>query len=200
MTNSNSCAWEGRIFSNGWVPGTGSVADVVEPSTGKILATIGIGLADDIDRAANAAQRAQPGWASTSFDKRAEILREAARLLKARADEINGWNVREYGSTAAKAEWELHATYEQLLMAAAMPMQPEGALYASAMPGRMNIPQAQDVARAIRQHAQGQVDGLVTYHAVLTHLDTVAWDIDPQWTVLGQDSLLRPGRAQSGPF
>lgn len=139
MTNSSSNAWEGRIFSNGWVPGTGGVADVVDPSTGETLTTIGTGLAEDIDRAANAARRAQPGWGSTSFDKRAEILREAARLLKARSDEINEWNVRECGSTGAKAEWELHATYEQLLMAAAMPMQPEGALYASAMPGRMNI-------------------------------------------------------------
>lgn len=139
MTNSNSWAWEGRIFSNGWVPGTGGVADVVEPSTGETLATIGTGLAEDIDRAANAAQLAQPGWVSTTFDKRAEIIREAARLLKARADEINEWNVRECGSTGAKAEWELQATYEQLFMAAAMPMQPDGALYASAMPGRMNI-------------------------------------------------------------
>ena len=139
MTNSSSNAWEGRIFSNGWVSGTGGVAGVVDPSTGETLATIGTGLAEDIDRAANVAHLAQPGWATTTFDKRAEILREAASVLKARSAEINEWNVRECGSTGAKAEWELHATYEQLLMAAAMPMQPEGALYASAMPGRMNI-------------------------------------------------------------
>ncbi|MFC4518480.1 benzaldehyde dehydrogenase [Cupriavidus pinatubonensis] len=139
MTNSKASVWEGRIFSNGWIRGTGDVANVVEPSTGEKLATIGTGLPEDIDRAAGAASAAQLAWASMSFDRRAEIIREAARLLKARADEINEWNVRECGSARAKAEWELQATYEQLQMAAAMPMQPEGALYASAIPGRLNI-------------------------------------------------------------
>ncbi len=139
MTNCNARAWEGKLFSNGWVGGTGGIVDVVEPATGESLATIGVGLPEDIDRAAGVASLAQPAWAATAFDKRAAILREAARLLKARADDINAWNVRECGSTPVKAEWELHATYEQLLMAAAMPMQPEGALYASAMPGRLNL-------------------------------------------------------------
>lgn len=139
MTNSSTSVWEGRIFSNGWVHGTGGVAYVVEPSTGENLATIGTGLPEDIDRAAEAGNTAQPAWASMSFDRRAEVIREAARLLKSRADEINEWNVRECGSTRAKAEWELQATYEQLQMAAAMPMQPEGVLYASSMPGRLNI-------------------------------------------------------------
>ncbi|SOE70802.1 benzaldehyde dehydrogenase (NAD+) [Burkholderia sp. D7] len=131
--------WEGRIFSNGWVPAAGGTAPVIEPSTGDTLAAIGMGLPEDIDRAAHSASAAQPSWAAMPFDQRAAILREAARLLKEHASEINDWNVRECGSTRAKAEWELHATYEQLHMAAAMPMQPEGALFPSALPGRMNF-------------------------------------------------------------
>lgn len=131
--------WEGRIFSNGWVSAAGGTARVTEPSTGETLATIGMGEPGDIGRAAGSACAAQPSWAAMPFDQRAAILREAARLLKERAGEINDWNVRECGSTRAKAEWELHATYEQLHMAAAMPMQPDGALFPSAVPGRMNF-------------------------------------------------------------
>lgn len=139
MENSVKAIWESRIYSNGWRAGTGYVTDVVEPATGEKLATLGTGFIEDIDHAAASAGAAQPAWGATSFDRRAEIIREAARLLKSRAADIHAWNIRECGSTPAKAEWELHAAYEQLQMAAAMPMQPEGALYASSIPGRLNL-------------------------------------------------------------
>jgi benzaldehyde dehydrogenase (NAD) len=131
--------WNGRIFSDGWRHATGGISPVVEPSTGETLGQVGVGNAQDIDRAVQSATHAQAAWASTPFDQRAAVLREAARLLMERESEINEWNIRECGSTLAKAKWELHATYEQLLAAAAMPMQPEGALYPSTMPGRMNL-------------------------------------------------------------
>ncbi|WP_168793398.1 benzaldehyde dehydrogenase [Paraburkholderia aromaticivorans] len=131
--------WNGRIFSDGWTNAVGGVHPVTEPATGETLANVGLGGPEDVDRAAKSAAAAEEAWASTSFDQKAAILREAARLLKERAPEINEWNVRECGSTPAKAQWELHATFEQLLAAAAMPMQPDGALYPSAMPGRTNV-------------------------------------------------------------
>jgi benzaldehyde dehydrogenase (NAD) len=131
--------WEGKFFSSGWVEPGGGIAPVIEPATGATLGHVGIGSAADINHAVRSATAAQAGWAATPFDQRAAILREAARLLRERASEINEWNVRECGSTPAKAQWELHATYEQFLMAAAMPMQPDGTLYPSALPGRMNL-------------------------------------------------------------
>ena len=132
-------AWSSRIFSDGWVDAIGGESPVREPSTGKTLGQVGLGNKEDIDRAVQSAARAHASWASTPFDQRAAVLREASRLLKEREAEFNEWNVHECGSTPAKAQWELHATYEQLQAAAAMTMQPEGELYPSAMPGRMNI-------------------------------------------------------------
>lgn len=131
--------WEGKVFSDGWVMPSGGTTAVIEPATGETLGHIGSGSPADIDRAVQSAVVAQSAWSAMPFDQRAEILREAARLLKERAAEINEWNVRECGSTFAKAEWEFHATYEQFLMAAAMPMQPDGTLYPSVVPGRMNL-------------------------------------------------------------
>ncbi|MCG5076725.1 benzaldehyde dehydrogenase [Paraburkholderia tagetis] len=135
----NSHVWNACIYSNGWQAAAGGTAYVTEPATGERIGTIGIGSPEDIDQAALSATQAQQAWADMPFDQRAAIMRAAARLLKDRAEEINEWNIRECGSTRAKAEWELHAAYEQLQMAAAMPMQPDGALYPSAIPGRMNL-------------------------------------------------------------
>ena len=131
--------WAGKIYSQGWVDARGGRAAVLEPATGATLGQIGIASADDVDRAARLARSAREAWAATPFDRRAAVMREAARLLQARADEINGWNVRECGSIGPKAEWELHATHEQMLMAAALPMQANGQTFPSAMPGRTNL-------------------------------------------------------------
>jgi benzaldehyde dehydrogenase (NAD) len=135
----SSLQWAEKIFSNGWHAAQGGTAVVSEPATGQPLGVVGLANEADVDRAAKAALQARKAWAATPFDARAAVMREAARLLKERAAEINGWNTRECGSIGPKAEWELHATYEQLLMAAALPMQPNGQLFPSSMPGRVNM-------------------------------------------------------------
>lgn len=130
--------WAGKIYSNGWINAQGGTAPVLEPATGNLLAMTGIASSADVDQAAQSARAARDAWAATPFDQRAAVMREAARLLKERSADINGWNVRECGSIGPKAEWELHATYEQMLMAAALPMQANGMMFPSSMPGRTN--------------------------------------------------------------
>jgi benzaldehyde dehydrogenase (NAD) len=139
MTLAMKAAWSGKIFSNGWNDALGGSQNVNEPATGAVLGSTGLANATDVDRAASSAFLVRKAWADTPFDQRAAIMREAARLLKERAAEINTWNIRECGSIGPKAEWELHATYEQMLMAAALPMQSNGQLYPSSMPGRTNM-------------------------------------------------------------
>ncbi|WP_433693802.1 benzaldehyde dehydrogenase [Herbaspirillum seropedicae] len=130
--------WQGKIFSDGWIVPAGGCADVIEPATQQVLASTGLGNAEDIDRAAASAARAQGSWAALPFTERARILREAARLMQLHADQFNHWNIRECGSISAKAEWELAQCCEQLHMAAALPMQPDGMLFPSSLPGRIN--------------------------------------------------------------
>jgi len=138
MNAPTTSRWEGKIFLGDWVAGHGSTIPVIEPATGATLSMLSIADGQDVDEAVRIAREAQLGWAATPFDRRAEILREVARLLKERAAELNDWNVRECGSIQPKAEWELQATYEQAHMAAAMPMQPIGQMFPSSMPGRSN--------------------------------------------------------------
>lgn len=140
MSTSNAInEWDSRIYSGGWKESDGGRAAVVEPATQQVLAHVGIGSAQDVDLAVQIAIEAQRAWAATPFDRRARIMRDAARLVEERAAEFNLWNIRECGSASAKAEWELGATCEQILMAAALPMQPDGMSFPSAMPGRRNL-------------------------------------------------------------
>lgn len=139
MNNTNSTpVWHGKIYSGTWVAASGGCADVIEPATQQTLAETGIGDEADIHRAARLAVEAQPAWADMPFDRRAAIMREAARLLLAQGEDFNLWNTRECGSVPAKAAFELQASYEQILMAAALPMQANGLLFPSSMPGRVN--------------------------------------------------------------
>ena len=130
--------WDSQIFSKGWRPAHGGIAPVREPATGETIGHTGIADAEDVDRAACAAAAAQAAWAATPFDQRSAVLRRAEQLLAERASEFEYWNVREAGSIAPKAAWEWQATREQLSMCAALPMQPVGQIFPSAMPGRTN--------------------------------------------------------------
>lgn len=132
-------AWTGKIYSNGWQIAQGGRLDVREAATGNLLASAGLASQPDVDLALQVASKAAANWASTPFDQRAAVMRRAARLLEERATEFNHWNVRECGSIEPKAQWELHATVEQVWMSAALPMQPDGMQFPSSMPGRINV-------------------------------------------------------------
>lgn len=130
--------WLARFYIGTWQSSENQM-QVNEPSTGEPLATVGIASLADVAQAGVRAEQAQISWAATAFDKRAAIIREAARLLQQEASSFIEWNIRECGSTRFKAEWELNVCVEQLLMAAAMPMQANGEVFPSSMQGRTNI-------------------------------------------------------------
>ncbi len=127
----------GHVYDGGWRPST-TVCDVLEPATGRKLASVGMATPQEVSRAAEAARHAQPAWAATAYERRAEVLRAAARIAEAHSDEIANWLVREAGSIIPKAQFEVALTIKALYEAASMPSQAMGQVLPSE-PGRISI-------------------------------------------------------------
>jgi benzaldehyde dehydrogenase (NAD) len=89
--------WSGKIYSGGWIDGSGQPFTSVEPATGEPLADVGSASAADVDRAVQSARDAQRAWAATSYSVRASVLRRAADPLVSERDEVEDWIVREAG-------------------------------------------------------------------------------------------------------
>lgn len=112
---------------------------MIEPATGELLITAPAAAPSDVERAAEAAAAAQPGWSRGMIDERAAVMRRAATLLDQRRESFVDWLVRESGSTSAKAGAEVVFAHDQLVLASALPHQTNGDLYPSNVPGRTNF-------------------------------------------------------------
>lgn len=135
----DSAAWQGKIFSSGWVDAAGGTVDTLEPATGEVLATVGLANAADVANAAVAAKAAQPEWAAKTGPERAALLRRAAGVVEANRAELEAWLIREGGCVPGKAAFEVDLVLGELWEAAALPTQPWGHLLPSSEPGRHSV-------------------------------------------------------------
>ncbi|MFF4366745.1 aldehyde dehydrogenase family protein [Streptomyces sp. NPDC001594] len=113
---------------------TGGTAPVVEPATGRTLATLDLAAPSDVAEAALRAAAAQRDWAGTGHIERAAVLRRAGDLFAAHADELREWLVRESGSIPGKADFELHVAAQECYEAAALASRPAGQVLPSEAP------------------------------------------------------------------
>src|SRR5690349_12096244 len=56
--------WQGKALLGNWQPTVAGVVEVRDPATDALLASVGLGGAADIGRAAAIARAAQPAWAA----------------------------------------------------------------------------------------------------------------------------------------
>ncbi|MGH8890824.1 MAG: benzaldehyde dehydrogenase [Acidothermaceae bacterium] len=126
--------WTGQVFSDGWRESIGGARPVMEPATGKSLATIGMANKADVEQAAAIAAKAQPEWAATPFQERAAIMRRAGELIERNLDEIHWWIIREAGSVLPKAQLETHVAAQECFEASALPSRPTGHVLQSEQP------------------------------------------------------------------
>ncbi|WP_295790469.1 NAD-dependent succinate-semialdehyde dehydrogenase [uncultured Microbacterium sp.] len=97
------------LFIDGaWRPAsTGDRFDVIDPSTGDVLATVADASVEDGDAALAAAHRAQESWGRTAPRERAEILRRAFDIVTARAEDFALAMTLEMGKPLAEARGEV---------------------------------------------------------------------------------------------
>ena len=134
MTFLKDEAWQGRVYSGGWVTPEGGDAAVIEPATGAELGRTGIASPADVARAARLAAAAQPAWAAVPHTERAALLRRAAAIWEANAPEIEQWVIRESGKIVPAAQFETHVSLGEIYEAATLPSRPYGELLPSEQP------------------------------------------------------------------
>ena len=89
---------------------SGKWIDVLNPSTEEVIARQPEGSLEDVNKALDAARRAQKDWGRLPAIERAAYLLKIAEGLKSRKDEFVDIIIREQGKTRAWAEIEVGAT------------------------------------------------------------------------------------------
>jgi betaine-aldehyde dehydrogenase len=93
----------------------GRPADVLDPSTGQVVARVTLATPDDVDRAVEAATAAWPAWSRTTPAERSAILARFARLLEERAEEIARLESRQAGKPIRLArEFDVPGTIDNV--------------------------------------------------------------------------------------
>lgn len=75
-------------FIDGQLVDATETYDNIDPATGQPIGATALSSADDVDRAVQAARGAQPGWAATKPEDRADVLEKIADLIVANHEEL----------------------------------------------------------------------------------------------------------------
>jgi succinate-semialdehyde dehydrogenase/glutarate-semialdehyde dehydrogenase len=98
-----------KLFVAGeWIGSTasGETFDVINPANGEVLATLPDGGREEMQGAVDAAARAQEAWGETTAQRRAGIMREAARLMHERKEHLARVMTLEQGKPLAESRGE----------------------------------------------------------------------------------------------
>ena len=99
-----------KMFINGqWSDALdGETYPIINPANGEVVDTVPAASREDVDLAVGAAQAALPGWADTSPDDRAVLIRKGLHLVEEHAEEIAALLTAEQGKPVFEAQGELH--------------------------------------------------------------------------------------------
>src|SRR5262249_1519763 len=95
--------------------------EVYNPSTGRVIATVSLCTAAEVDRAVQAAATALPAWAETPVVERARVLFRYRDLLDRHADELAHSVTREHGKTLGEARASVQRGIEMVEFACGIP-------------------------------------------------------------------------------
>ncbi len=96
----------GNYIGGAWVEGP-SFDNVNPANTTEVVGRFVKGTAEDVQRAADAAQAALPGWASTNAPARGALLAKVADILDRKFESISAEMTREEGKTLPEAKGEV---------------------------------------------------------------------------------------------
>jgi succinate-semialdehyde dehydrogenase/glutarate-semialdehyde dehydrogenase len=101
---------QGLFIDGEWLTGDRARHGVVNPATGAVIGDLALATPADLDAALDAAARGYRMWRAASVDTRANVLANAARLLRERAEMIATLATLEQGKIIAESRAELGYT------------------------------------------------------------------------------------------
>ena len=113
------------LIDGQWVPASdGAKFNSLNPTTGKVLATVPEATAEDVDRAVRAADRAfnQGPWPAMSASERGHCLRRLAMLLAERSDELGTIETTDTGKMLKETRWQAKYISEFFIFSRAVPI------------------------------------------------------------------------------
>ncbi|MGV2495906.1 aldehyde dehydrogenase family protein [Pelagerythrobacter aerophilus] len=118
----------GHFINGEWLDSSsGETIDMVDPTTGLVLAKIQSGNGDDAVRAVEAAAAAFPAWSATGAAQRQEILAEMGRRLQARAEDFAMIDTLDNGKPFMEAmHFDIPMAVEQFQIFSGAPWQIHG--------------------------------------------------------------------------
>jgi malonate-semialdehyde dehydrogenase (acetylating)/methylmalonate-semialdehyde dehydrogenase len=104
-----------------WVESQGKMEDVINPTTGKVIARVPISTAEEINAAVAAAKAAFPEWRRTPPLARARCLFRMKELMEERFEELSRIQTMEHGKTIDESRGETRRGIENVEVAAGIP-------------------------------------------------------------------------------
>src|SRR5437588_165145 len=115
------------FYGGGWHQAAGGSAATVSPSTGQALGGFAVAGAEDVDRAVAAARAGFAQWRRVAPLERARVLREMARRLAARRDELAWIDAIDGGSPVRELRNDVDTAVAQLDFFAGLVTEMKGA-------------------------------------------------------------------------
>jgi 1-pyrroline dehydrogenase len=157
----------------------GETMEVVNPSTGEVIAEVPSSTAEDADRAVQAAKAALPEWLETTPGERAELLFKLADLIEENADELAALESKNVGKPLSYAKDEMPVAADNIRFFAGAARVLEGRAAGEYMRGYTSM---------LRREPIGVVAGIAPWNYPLM---MAVWKLAPALAA-GNVQILKP--------
>jgi malonate-semialdehyde dehydrogenase (acetylating)/methylmalonate-semialdehyde dehydrogenase len=110
-----------NLIDGDWVESEGEIQNVVNPATGKVIATVPISTEDEINDAVEAAKYAYPDWRRTPPLARARCMFRLKELMEENFEELSRIQTMEHGKTIDESRGETRRGIENVEVATGIP-------------------------------------------------------------------------------
>ena len=167
-----------NYISGKFIPDGNKSMDVLSPLTGKVISTVPLSTAVDLDNAVKAAKEAFPAWSATPIKERVQIFYRYKALLEKNLEELATLVHEENGKTMDEATAEVEKSIELTEFACSLPQLISGELL--------------EVSRGVECRVEHKPLGVVASIAPFNFPHMV-----PHWTIpnaiaLGNCMILKP--------